>query len=246
MKLTVVIVLSALLSGPAQALSPEAAPTAPPPAPSQAGPPSKGLMLAVGLGYGVGFGTLYSNPTYPSVLPTSGFDPGVRDTVSGQLPLSVSVGYRPIPLLSFGAALAYAPIFLKDAPDGGYGGDARVGVELRLHVIHAPAFSLWTSAGFGYESFSYSKNPNVDSSRDARASGYDFDLQVGGDFPLTGAWTLGPYVGLRMGTFRHFYTKCGAYGCAGSTTDVDIPDENRAPHEWLTVGVRGVFAVPAR
>ena len=246
MKVTVIIVLSALLSGRAQALGPEGAPTAPPPTPSEAGPPSRGLTLAVSLGYGVGLGTLYSTPTYPSVLPTSNFDPSMRNTIAGQLPLSVSVGYRAIPLLSFGAAFAYAPLFLKDAPDGGIGGDGRLGVELRLHTIRARAFSLWTSAGIGYEWFGYSKNPNVDSSRDVSANGYDVDLQVGGDLPLTGASTLGPYVGLRIGTFRHFWTQCGAYGCTGATTDVDIPDENRAAHEWLTIGVRGAFAVPAR
>ncbi len=266
MKLPAFFVLSTLLWGRAHAVSTEGAPSAqrdfpaqtgtsnPPPQPDAAHPPAQtpgesgprpnGLTFAVGIGYGVGFGTLYSPPTYPSVLPTSNFDPSMRGTVSGQLPISISLGYRPIPRLAFGVALGHAPIFLKDSEFGGSGSDRRLGGELRLHIIPARPFSLWTSAGFGYEWFSYSKNPGVDASMDVSASGYDFDFQVGGDIPMTGPLTIGPYVGLRVGTFRHFRTMCGSRGCA--VTDVDIPDANRAAHEWLTFGVRGGFTIVTR
>jgi hypothetical protein len=61
---------------------------------------------------------------------------------------------------------------------------------------------------------------------------------------VTGPSTIGPYVGLRVGTFGHFTTMCGYRGC--SLTDVDIPDANRATHEWLTFGGRGAFTILAR
>jgi hypothetical protein len=124
------------------------------------------VVVAVGVGYGVGFGAFYSPPTDPYVLPTGSIDATIGGTVSGQLPFSVSLGYRPIPLLSFGVVLGYAPIFLKDCGSSCSGGDSRVGGELRLPIMPERPFSLWTSVGAGYERFGYSKDPNVDSSRE--------------------------------------------------------------------------------
>lgn len=215
------------------------------PAPSEVpAPRANALIFAVGLGYGLGFGTLYSQPSYPSVLPTSNFDPSMRGSVSGLLPLSLGLGYRPMPWLELGVVLDYAHVFLENAPFGGSGSDGHVGGELRFYIVSARAFSLWTSAGLGYEWFGYLANPGIDASRDVSANGYDFDFQVGGDIQVTDRTTIGPYVGLRLGTFRHFRTTCGSRGCI--VTDVDIPDANRASHEWLTFGVRGTFALVVR
>jgi hypothetical protein len=214
------------------------------------GPAGTGLTIAVGLGYGVGFGTFYTAaPGDASGLPTNPSpSPSVGDEVSGLLPFGLSLGYRPIPLLSFGVVLSHAPIFLKDCGQQNTcpGSDSRVGAELRWHIVPGRRPSPWASAGFGYEWFRYSRDPAYDSSRKVGASGFDFDFQVGGDFPLSDLLTIGPYVGLRVGTFGHYSMKCGWRSCVGARTEYDIPDESSTTHGWLTIGLRGAVTVPGR
>jgi hypothetical protein len=208
----------------------------------ESGPRFNGLTLAVGLGYGAGFGVFCSPATDIVVVDHSG-ETGIGDAVSGQLPFSIGLGYRPIPLASFGVTLVFAPISLRGSGFNRPSSDRRLGGELRLHITPARPLSPWLSVGFGYEWFIYSIPASVDSyGRDTTATGYDFDFQVGGDVPMTGSTTIGPYVSLRVGTFRHIKTMCGDRGC-WLPVEVDVPDADRATHEWLTVGIRGAFAI---
>jgi hypothetical protein len=212
-------------------LLPQSGSVLPPQTPKESGLGWNGLTLAIGLGYGIPFG----GPIY-SQWGTA----GVGDEVSGQLPLSLSFGYRPIPLLSFGVALDYAPLFVKNCDTSCSGRDTHLGGELRLHISPWRPFYPWASAGFGYEWFGILKNPGSPNPTEERATGFDFDLRVGSDVSITDLLAIGPYVELRVGTFRHFYGKCGDRGCA--VLDIDIPDADRTMHEWLVFGLRGVLS----
>ena len=207
-----------------------AQPVAPIP-PAQRAP--SGLTLIVGFGFGLALGNFYTAPsdTTASQLPGLDGDVSLEGSVSRQFPFSLGVGYRPIPLLSFGLAVDYASV---SVPGGWPGSDVRLGGELRFHFMTDHSVSPCVSLGLGYESLSLEKGAGTEG-----FSGYEIDLQAGGDVHVTPNWTIGPYVDLRVGSFGHVDTH---YHWRGSSpTSDDIPDADRATHEWLTFGVRGTF-----
>ena len=69
-------------------------------------------------------------------------------------------------------------------------------------------------------------------------TGYELNLQVGGDYAVNSQFSFGPYVMLSIAQFRNFKQTAtpgtGLSNESGSITD-------KAVHEWLGFGVRGKF-----
>jgi len=195
-----------------------------PPAPSAN---LQGFALSIALGYGTAFGDLMKDD--------SGNGLALSDGISGQVPFVLGIGYRVNPLFSFGLALQYAALATKNCDTGAScsASDTRIGVEARLHFLAEQPFSPWISGGLGYESFSLSESGAI--AADASLTGVDFDFQVGGDIRVNPTFTLGPFLGVRTGTYS-------SVSSSGSTS-VDIPDANQSAHGWITFGVRGAFTL---
>ncbi len=186
----------------------------------------EGLALSAALGYGTAFGGLMKDG--------SGNDLTMSDGISGQIPLSLGVGYRANPLFSFGVAFQYAPLTTKNCDPGSScsASDTRIGVEGRLHLVAEQSFSPWLSGGIGYEWFSLSESGAYVG--DLTLKGLDFEFQAGGDFRVNSTFTLGPYLGLRFGTYD---------SASSGSASADIPDANQTSHGWVTFGIRGAFTI---
>jgi hypothetical protein len=122
------------------------------------------------------------------------------------------------------------------------GYDERLGGELRFHFIPDRLASPWFSLGFGYERFFYGRGSLSSGYYGiVDLDGYDVDFQAGCDVRATRSWTIGSYVGLRVGAYGHLRATGGDYRGSGPMANVDIPESGQAVHEWLTFGVRGTF-----
>ena len=65
--------------------------------------------------------------------------------------------------------------------------------------------------------------------------GFEYAHFMGGvDFRLNDGFGIGPVVDFSIGEYSHAH-----YDSGRTTTDEDI--QNKATHEWLTLGVRFVF-----
>jgi hypothetical protein len=191
----------------------------------------EGFALSFGLGYGSPLGDIMKN--------TSGVNMAMSDGISDQIPFTLGAGFRVNQLFSLGLALQYAVLTIKNCDTGSScsGSDTRLGAEGRFHFAAEQSFSPWLSVGLGYEWLGISETgANV---FDLTLKGADFEVQAGGDFRVSPTFVLGPYVGLRAGTYSSSSVSMPGVG-AGSA---DISDANQTTHGWLTFGIRGMFTL---
>ena len=200
------------------------------PAPSETVAPARatGLILSLGVGIGVTLGSAHSAARV-------GAD--ALDVVSKALPFTIAIGYRFDPRWSADLNLTYAPIVLGTCGDeaDASASDIRLGTALRWHRLSRRIVRPWISLGLGYERFHY-----VGGCPDINLTGVDLDFQVGGDIHLSPSWTVGPFVGARVGTYVYMYAFPHWRG--GSPSDQPISAGDLALHEWLSIGLRGTFA----
>jgi hypothetical protein len=191
----------------------------------------EGFALSIALGYGT--------PTGDAMKDSSGTSLAMSDVISEQIPFVLGVGFRTNPLFSVGLALQYAPVTTKNCDTGSScsSSDTRLGVEGRFHFAADQMFSPWISFGLGYEWFSLSETGA--NTFDMTFKGLDFEFQVGGDFRVSPTFTLGPYLGYRVGTFD----SASISSPGSSDASADIPDASQASHGWLTFGLRSAFTL---
>jgi hypothetical protein len=171
----------------------------------------------------------------------------LRGPASGQLHCEPSspdshCWLSPHPLLSFGVAFNYAFLSAKNCPTGSTcsASDKRVWGEVRFHVIPDRVFSPWISVGGGYEWFDLSETTRVLGSH-LDLSGWEADVEVGGDIRATPFLTLGPYLGVRAG--RYTFRSLLGTGVTTGYGSRDIDSEDQTTHGWVAFGVRGAFAL---
>lgn len=198
------------------------------------GPNLTGFTFAVGLGYGVPFGDILK-VSASSSSSSAGTTVKMSDAFTGQIPFSLSAGFRATPMVSFGLAFQYAPVLTTNCSSGETcsASDTSFGGEFRLHFAPQESFSPWLAADIGYEWLGISES----GSSDLTLSGWLFGVQVGGDIRVTPFMTLGPFVGLRVGTYS---------SGSSSGRSADIPDDMQATHGWVLFGVRGAFTFTMR
>jgi hypothetical protein len=110
----------------------------------------------------------------------------------------------------------------------------RFGLDGRLHSAAGEPFDPWFSFGVGYEVLSLSESGNV--SVGMTFEGFDLDFQLGGDIRIGKLFSLGPFVGLRVGNYRS-----ASVTSSGTDASTFISDANQTTHGWLTFGLRGSF-----
>lgn len=162
----------------------------------------------------------------------------MKDGVSGKIPLQLDIGYRVMPQLYVGAFFEYGIMLqssrIKDFCDAAKldcsASTLRFGANVQYHFLTQGTILPWAGVGAGYEIFS-GKTGDLKSSY----SGLEFlNVQLGGDFLATSSLRIGPVVGFSLGQFssRKF----------GNESN-DIPDEGKAFHQWLTLGIRGAYGL---
>ncbi len=208
--------------GGATAASPSASPT--------------GLELGVRTGYALPMG---------QATGTSGDN--LSNTVDGQLPFWLDVGYRLSPELYIGGFLQFAVIFPHSGSSQSItcgqngvscgGNDIHAGIDLHYHFLPNTSFDPWAGVGIGYEWMNLNASQGG-ASAGMQVAGWQFvNFQLGGDYKIAPNLGVGPFVMLSLGQYDSYSYS----GAAASLGNGDF--QNKALHEWLTFGVRGTYDI---
>lgn len=163
----------------------------------------------------------------------------MSDWISGQIPVQVDLMFHVIPGLSVGPYFSYG--------FGRVGGDldraCSAGVDctasnMRLGAQATytlpPPLPFWVGVGIGYE-WSKVELSGGGQSGEVKFRGMELlNLQAGMDFLATPILRFGPFAMLSMGRYS---TAESTGALAGPSTS--IPEKK--VHEWLQIGVRGMF-----
>jgi hypothetical protein len=199
-----------------------------------AAPVGSGLVLGVRTGFGLPFGKL-DGEDQNSVL---------TDAVSGKLPLWVDFGFRVNPNFQIGAYFQYSFAFLNedktfsDCKQSGVscsGSDLIVGLGVQYH-FSPEGTDPWIGLGLGYERLAFTLSGGNQEITIA-TSGINFlDLSGGFDFKVAPTFGVGPFVSISAGQ----YSSNSVDAPASANLTVMDP-QKKALHEWVVLGVRGVF-----
>jgi hypothetical protein len=197
-------------------------------------PPAKtGFQMALRTGYSAPFGNVTKNFK-------------LSDFSSGQVPLLVDIGGKPIPHLFLGGYLGFGfggaggtTAAACEANNAGcFGLSLRFGVQVQAHFLPHGQVNPWLGYGIGLESVALSVDQS--GSRNAVAAGVggvEFAHLMGGvDWRLTRVVGIGPFVDVAFGRYSTVSVNDG-----DTTRSSDILDSERASHGWATLGLRVVF-----
>ena len=231
-------------SVPPPAATPEASAAPPPPpapAPRGGGGGGGGISRAVPGGCGGAVGQAEQNDNF-------------SDEASGMIPLWWDAGYLINPHIFVGLYFQYGFGLTTSKSFGGKcngaslpagvqescsAHDTRFGAEFHYHFIPRGPFDPWIGAGFGYEWASESIS-SMGKSASQGLDGFELiNLQAGGDFKLNPSVGIGPFVAVAVGQFGNQNQDTSQIG--GSKVSGSISDKTL--HEWVFVGLRGVFDV---
>jgi hypothetical protein len=203
--------------------APDPALDSPPP-----GPKLRGVVFSLGNGVGLPVGSMSRDDTGRTLA--------LSDLVSGRFSFTLGAGYRVSDLFSFGGFLQFGIMSLEsNSCSSCSASDVRLGLETRLHFIPNHRVSPWASLGFGYERFTeqyYASRLDF--------NGAELNIGVGGDFRVTRIFTLGPFVGLQLGTF---YSWSGSGWDSAANGSHDIPNGEQTVHGWVLLGIHGAFTI---
>ncbi len=186
-----------------------------------------GFSLGVRLGYGIPMGDFDGGDPALSIPSTP-----MSDMLSGQVPLQIDAMYRFDPNWSLGLYLQYGFASVSSTfCTTGYScsaSDTRFGVQLHYR-FPSQGFMPWVGVGLGGEWSTITAEAGGVSA-DFKANGFEYlNLQLGGDWLLSPAFRLGPYVQLSVAQFS-------SIDFAGVSYTL-----NKTTHEWLQFGIKGTF-----
>jgi outer membrane protein W len=173
-----------------------------------------------------------------------GADNDLSDGISGHIPIWLDLGYMVTPNVMLGLYGHYGfGLLASDISDYCDTGNldcsasvVRVGAQGQYHFSPMDQIDPWLGVGIGYEWMSLSMSGSgID--RTGGAHGFEFlNLQGGADFKLSPAFGLGPFASFSLGQY-------GTMTLSGSGADRTESIDQKAFHEWLTLGVRGAFTL---
>ncbi|HEY4157521.1 MAG TPA: hypothetical protein VGM29_05465, partial [Polyangiaceae bacterium] len=162
----------------------------------------------------------------------------LSDLVSGGVPIQVDAGYMVTPNVLVGLYGQYAFVSEKNCDAGAScsAHDIRLGVQAQYHIMPDQAVDPWLGLGIGYEWLGDSESAGG-VSQDTTIKGLEFlNVQGGADFQVANALTVGPFLNLSLAQFSSFSTS-GPLGTTSGSFD------NKAMHEWITIGAKGTFGL---
>jgi len=162
----------------------------------------------------------------------------LTDGIVGQIPIWLDLGWQATPKFMLGVYLSYGIVLLEDStttcPSGSScsASDFRVGPQIQYSFSPHRPVDFWLGAGAGYEWAS----TKVDG-QSATARGFEFLLlQLGLDFGGSedSSTVFGPFLAYTFGRFD-------SIKLSGSRTSQTQDITDKAFHNWLFLGVRGVM-----
>jgi hypothetical protein len=221
-----------------------------------------GIELGLRSGFGLPLGNSDSTHAYtPTATGEAPFGPGPADPLNTDIknvvPVWFDAGYRILPSLYLGTYFAYG---FGSVPGNaqsycsapGYSctlNDIGLGIDVRVHPLPANQLDPWVGLGAGLEwlNASWQRPSGVargspplgglstgDLALNSQLSGWDLNLQAGLEYRFDAHWAAGPFVMLSLGQFYSFSDR------------YSDPIEDKALHEWLVFGFRGVLDIRLR
>jgi hypothetical protein len=191
------------------------------------------VALDLKVGYAIPTGDVVS-------VQAGGFTGAMSHFWSGAVPIEVAGRYRFTSHFSAGVYFQYDPAFVASfvcpSTAGCSGYDMRVGAEAVYAFRPDAGFNPWVSVGTGWE---WSRFQLTESGVSASATfnGWEyFNVQVGGDFALSKAFAVGPYVGFFGGSYSGLSVNSPMQTESGS-----IDSTFRSFHGWWQFGVKGTL-----
>jgi outer membrane protein W len=198
--------------------------------------PGRGA-IEIGLRLGVGFPLGHEGETA-----TDTTNDKLSSDLKAIIPIAIDAGYRINPnvyvglLFQYGFGIANTDSAPCNAGVSCSGSDLRLGIDLHFHFAPGQSFDPWLGVGAGYEwLFLDESEGGVDAS--GTATGFEFgNVQLGGDIPVAPNFAIGPFVGLSFGQYGNLSVSQGG-------NSMDMPVTSKSFHEWLDLGVRGVYDI---
>ena len=170
----------------------------------------------------------------------------MSDAVGIQVPLILDIGAKPFEHLFIGGYFGIA--------EGGAAGavadvcanlgvscnglSLRFGGQVQYGFRPAATVNPWVGLAIGYE-IARSSGTNGKNSVDNTLAGLEFaHLMAGVDFRLAHELGIGPFADIALGQYSTAETKQNA---GGRVTTLGGAIDDTSLHEWITLGVRGVF-----
>jgi outer membrane protein W len=204
----------------------------------EAAPVSNRGALEVGLRLGVGFPLGHEGTTASDTS-----NDKLSDDLKAIIPIAVDAGYRINPNVYLGLLLQYGFGIVDTNSSNGCGdsgvscsgSDLRLGVDLHFHFAPGQSFDPWLGVGAGYEWLFLDVTAGGEAS--LTATGFEFgNVQLGGDIPIAPNFAIGPFVSLSFGQYGNVSVSSGG-------TSMDMSITSKSFHEWLDIGVRGVYDI---
>jgi outer membrane protein W len=120
------------------------------------------------------------------------------------------------------------------------GHDIRIGINVQYHFRAKTSVDPWVGLGFGYE-WLHTEGSGPGGSISQTFRGFEIPgLQLGVDFEVDTSVKLGPFIGYSIGRYAQ-----GSVTAKNALVDTsaDKGIANTASHQWLFLGVRGVFNI---
>ncbi|MCA1827415.1 MAG: hypothetical protein ABR567_03560 [Myxococcales bacterium] len=202
---------------PTTAATPAPSPTPPPRRPRATSSEDSGS----GFGFGVRGAWAFARGDITPAEP-------LGNSEAGQLPLWVEAGYWFNRSLFAGAYYQYALGFphCLDGSTTCSSSGMRFGIEVLYNFMPDASLQPWVGLGAGYEIFNRSRFG------DETYKGFELlNLQIGLDFPVGKAFTLGPFASYQL------LGKYGSFSASGVSNDI----ADSTGHSWLQVGLKAGF-----
>jgi hypothetical protein len=162
----------------------------------------------------------------------------LSDSLAGQIPIWLDVGYQPSPSFMLGIYFSYGfGILASDVSDqcdqsniSCRISDIRLGLQAQYNFAPRKGTNPWLGVGVGYEWLSGKYDDAVTTYHGWELPMLQGGIDFGGD---SGGSTIGPFVAFTMSTYSKYKVKQGSLADSG-----DIPET--ASHNWIFLGLRGV------
>ena len=189
-------------------------------------------MVAIRAGYAIPYGKV-----------EKGSGKEMSNLFTGQVPFLAELGWHVNPAfliggylgLAFGGAAGHEKDHCKFDQASCAAVSARLGLEFQYHFLPAQPADPWLGYGIGLELASLSEKSSPRNETNT-LSGFEYAHLMGGvDFRLGKRFGLGPVVDYAFGRYSRQAIEYD------NTRTIDQGITQQADHQWLTIGVRGVF-----
>jgi hypothetical protein len=171
---------------------------------------------------------------YSAPLGAIGNGTSLANNFGGQVPFVLEVGVKIQSHIFIGGSFGFAVGGCNNGPSC-TAISAHLGPEIIVDMLPSAKVDPWIGYGIGFE---YAQASNPGSSYRGWELGH---FMAGVDFRFSRAFAMGPFVDLALAEYTHASSSVFELGTGGYETQ-EMALNDKAFHEWLTIGVRFVFS----